>query len=1070
MATQGTYIDVIVNNKPISAFVDSGCLCLATVSPRAAAAANTQLLPISPRPLAQVVDTDLPPSISTLAVFSLDLDGYKKKTFAYVVPGQSEDLILGKRWLENHDASIRPLQQEVLLRQPFHFRLKVRPINPDLKLINTNSLRLYRLQAQKKPSIQIFSASIHDIEKALQPKTYTDPRQACPEWLLPVIDAFDRKKAAQLPPNRPRLDTQIELLPDTTLPACPLYSMSKDELLVLRKTLYELLDSGFIRASSSAAGAPVIFVKKPGGGIRFCVDYRALNSITVKDGYPLPLIQDTLRDISQARWVSKVDVISAFHRLRIRAGDESKTAFRTRLGAYEWLVTPFGLCGAPAAFQRFINDTLGPWLGICCSAYLDDVIIYTNGSQSEHRDIVKKILRALADAGLQLDWDKSDFEATLIKYLGFIIEPTRGIRTDPTKTEAVEKWETPRNVRAVRSFLGFANFYRLFVPDYSTISTPLTLLTRKDQPWVWGPDQQSAFNLLKRALTNSPLLVTFSPDLETVVETDASGFALGGVLQQRHPDGLKPVAYYSRKFTPAEINYPVHDKEMLAIHSCLREWRPQLMGNQFTVHTDHRNLVYFQKLQTLVERQRRWAYELSEFNFQLIHKPGITQIQSDALSRRPQDAPDNMNDERLLTRQHQLLQAKGDTFIVAAAVWAKNPDCDQPSDKVTAPIRDLKSPFAAPDLTNLWSQALQQNQRYFEAQKLVQSQARSFPTEWGIPWQISECSLDSDLRLYWRNRLWIPFFEPLRTTLIQQCHDHALSGHPGTTITRDLIAREYTWPGLTDDVRRFVANCGTCGKGKVWREQKRGLLKPLPIPDRPWQELAMDFIVGLPPSCGFTNILGITDRLSKSQILIPLAEITAQSVADALFTHVIAHHGPSRAIVSDRGPQFTSLFWAIICQRLGTMRRLSTAFHPETDGAQERNNQEIETYLRAFTCFAQDDWSSLLPIAQIALNNRTSSSTGLSPFFITHGYHLELLEQPAGKPGSPNSAATLAELWLDKRRNAIAFAQASLAAAQDTQERHANRGRQAAEAFQPGDKVLLRLKNIKTVRPSKKLD
>ena len=209
--------------------------------------------------------------------------------------------------------------------------------------------------------------------------------------------------------------------------------MSKEELLVLRKTLYELLDAGFIRASSTEGGAPVIFVKKPGGGLRFCVDYRALNAITEKDDYPLPLIQDTLRDIAQAKFVSKVDVISAFHLLRIRPGSEAYTAFQTYLGSYEWLVTPFGLSGAPAAFQRFINKVLQRWLGRNASAYLDDVVIYSSESREEHRTLVLSILSALTDAGLYLDWKKSEFEADSIKYLGFIIDVGKGIRADQEK-------------------------------------------------------------------------------------------------------------------------------------------------------------------------------------------------------------------------------------------------------------------------------------------------------------------------------------------------------------------------------------------------------------------------------------------------------------------------------------------------------------------------------------------------------------------------------------------------------------------------------------------------------------
>jgi hypothetical protein len=420
--------------------------------------------------------------------------------------------------------------------------------------------------------LKIFTASLQDIQKALEKKIYRDPRAEAPAWLRPVIHAFDRKEAKILPPSRPGLDHEINLQPGKSVPALPLYSMSREELLVLRKTLYDLLDSGFIRASSSSAAAPVIFVKKPGGGLRFCVDYRALNQITAHDSYPIPLISETLREITRCQWISKVDVISAFHRLRIRQGDEEKTAFRTRLGSYEWLVTPFGLSGAPASFQRYINHSLRKYLDICCSAYLDDVVIYSNGTREDHREKVRSVIRALAEAGLQLDWEKSDFESASIKYLGFIVESGKGIRADPDKIRAIQEWQPPKTVRGVRGFLGFANYYRQFIRDFSLIATPLTTLTKKDQKFQWTPKCQQAFDTLKSALVSSQTLASWDPTRPTYVEADSSGYALGGALYQQGSDLLfRPVAFFSRKLSPAEVNYPIHDKEMLAIFSCLRE-------------------------------------------------------------------------------------------------------------------------------------------------------------------------------------------------------------------------------------------------------------------------------------------------------------------------------------------------------------------------------------------------------------------------------------------------------------------------------------------------------------------
>ncbi|XP_044718021.1 reverse transcriptase (RNA-dependent DNA polymerase) domain-containing protein [Hirsutella rhossiliensis] len=380
----------------------------------------------------------------------------------------------------------------------------------------------------------------------------------------------------------------------------PLYGMSREELIVLRKTLTELLDKGFIRASSSPASAPVLF----------------------KDRYPLPLIDETLRSLSKAKWLTKLDVIAAFHKIRVEEGDEWKTAFRTRYGLYEWLVTPFGLTGAPATFQRYINHTLRDFLDEFCSAYIDDILIYSSGSLADHRNKVKQVLARLRNAGLQIDIDKCDFEAKSVKYLGFIVEAGKGIRVDPEKVQAIQQWQQPRSVKGVRSFLGFANYYRQFIPRFSNIAAPLTALTKKDAVFMWSKECEAAFEEMKSLLTSAPILAQWDPDRETIVETDSSGYVTGGALSQKGDDGImRPVAFFSKKNAPAECNYPIHDKELLAIIRCLEHWDAELRSvKSFTVWTDHLNLRYFTKKQQLSERQARWAETLSRYNFTIKHR------------------------------------------------------------------------------------------------------------------------------------------------------------------------------------------------------------------------------------------------------------------------------------------------------------------------------------------------------------------------------------------------------------------------------------------------------------------
>ena len=1092
------YVNIGINREHYSTvFVDSGCLCYGTINEAFARKLRLPRIPIKPRTLDEVI-TSLPGAIRGVTYADIDIDGYRKKrAFFYIIPGQDEDVILGRTWMNLEDVTIYPSKGLLHIGSQDHW---VKERHPDrheryelygqtastfaglVRRARKEMKEAQKRQGKQDPRrLRIFSASLADIEKALAPKRRSDARDGLPAHYHEYLSAFDRDEADRLPPHRPGSDHRIILETDANgrekdPPWGPLYGMSREELIVLRRTLTELLDKGFIRASSSPASAPVLFVRKPGGGLRFCVDYRGLNAITKKDRYPLPLIEETLRSLSKAKWLTKLDVIAAFHKVRIEDGDEWKTAFRTRYGLYEWLVTPFGLTGAPATFQRYINHTLREFLDEFCSAYIDDILIYSSGSLADHRKKVKQVLARLRDAGLQIDIDKCEFEATSVKYLGFIVEAGKGIRVDPEKVRAIQEWEAPRSARAVRSFLGFANYYRQFVPRFSNIASPLTALTKKDAAFAWSNECQAAFEELKLRLISAPILAQWDPDRETVVETDSSGYVTGGALAQRGDDGLmRPVAFFSKKCAPAECNYPIHDKELLAIIRCLEHWDAELRSvESFTVLTDHLNLRYFTKKQPLSERQARWAEALSRYNFTIVHRPGKDAAVPDALSRREQDMPHSAEDERLRGRRIQLLaSAKGGGLITRVkSGYISKGDADQAGDATAAQDETVENPFTEPELQSLWEDGLRLHNRYWLIRKAVQDGERRLPSQWGLAVMLSECSVDAGQRLCWRERIWVPNHEPLRTRLMQETHDSALSGHPGRDMLKSLLARRFYWPGLDADARQFVRNCEVCGRSNVWRERRRGLLKPLPVPERIWSELSIDFVTDLPPtkSNGSTNMMVLTDRLSKSVVLASLKDITAETTARALMQNVLQHHGVPTAIVTDRGTQFTSRMWKRLCELLRIKQRLSTAWHPETDGATERANQEVERYIRIFTTYAQDDWDELLPAAAMALNNRTATSTGLSPFFFTHGYHLEPVQVKEALRSDGKSPVAKAEGIVRRFQEATEWAQAAMASAQERQEENANARRQPSDQYKPGDKVWLRLRNIRSKRPSKKLD
>ena len=340
-------------------------------------------------------------------------------------------------------------------KAPDYVKNKVKHVAAATNITRSELLTLMTAHRKHK-SLKVFTITMRDITQALKIKLEPSLNQI-EEKLPPEIKhwskLFKEDQNSTLPPHRVS-DMKINLQKDDQgrdkpIPWGPLYGMLRDELLVLRKTLSDHLDKGWIRASASPGGAPVLFVKKPGGGLRFCVDYRALNAITEKDRYPLPLIKETLRSISKSTYITKVDVRAAFHKLRVREGDEEKTAFRPRFDSFEWLVTPSGLQGAPAAFQRYVNETLGEYLDVYFTAYLDDILIYTSESLKDHWQKVQTVFERLDKAGLKLDPKKCEFAVKSTKYLGFVISLWEGIKVDQEKVEVIKSWISPISVKGV---------------------------------------------------------------------------------------------------------------------------------------------------------------------------------------------------------------------------------------------------------------------------------------------------------------------------------------------------------------------------------------------------------------------------------------------------------------------------------------------------------------------------------------------------------------------------------------------------------------------------------------------
>ncbi|KAJ1603217.1 hypothetical protein NDA14_004779 [Ustilago hordei] len=821
-------------------------------------------------------------------------------------------------------------------------------------------------------------------------------------------DVFDEVEADKLP-HHTEHDLHLELIEGGKPPQGPLYLKGPKEMSELRRYLDENLEKGFIRPSKSPARSPVLFVPKKDGGLRLCVDYRGLNEITVKNRAPLPLIEEQLFLLRKARIYTKLDLRAAYNLIRIAKGDEWKTAFGTQLGLYEYLVMPFGLANAPAHFQSFINDIFRDIIGIYVVVYLDDFLIFSD-TEEAHVKHVTEVLTRLRSNRLFAKLSKCEFHTKTVEFLGYIIKPT-GIEMDPEKVRTVKEWPMPESIHDIQRFLGFANFYRRFIAHFARIAKPLTALVKpieRFKKFELPEEAQQAFHKLIQAFTSAGVLQHFDYHLPTRLETDASDFAIAGVLKQEHEGRWHPVAFYSRKMSSAEKNYEIHDKELLAVY-----------------------------------------------------RPGDKGGEPDALTRRtdmqPAGEEQDHNVRQLLPPRVFKETADHDSLLVAPMISMESIASKglkdlvkifQPLDQELQEIH-RKKPFELKD--DLWYSGGRlvipkvimpgrTNNRHSRSAKEVDGQSLSV--------------------------------EHLRFMVMTQCHDGITAGHVGRDATIKAAQRHYWWPNMTAWIADYVASCPVCARYKAPRHRPYGLLQPLATPDRPWGSISLDFIEGLPTSKKYDSktydsILVIVDRLTKFAILAPTHKtVTAKQTAVLLYGHMVRLFGYPDHMVSDRGRQFISGAWKAFAEQMGVKHSLSTAYHPQTDGQTERVNQVIEQYLRMYCNYEQNDWANLLDTAAFVYNNTVHNSIGVSPFFACYGWN------PKAHPDIPqrlgvNDPGRFEYLMDGKER--CKYLQEQIREAQRRSVDQYNRKHKDIE-FKVGDMVYINRRNWKTRRPTPKLD
>ncbi|KEP45888.1 putative Transposon Tf2-1 polyprotein, partial [Rhizoctonia solani 123E] len=715
---------------------------------------------------------------------------------------------------------------------------------------------------EENPQINWELGSIRYEEAKAASEEEADDNPAIPPQYHQFLSVFGEEEFNKLPPHCP-YDIDIELKEDQELGHAPLYSMTPAESWELKAWLEKEVALGKIQPSKSPIASPVMFVKKKDRSLQLVVDYQKLNEAMRKNSYPLPRQDDLMARLQGAKIFTKLDLQWGYNNVRVKEGDEWKTAFCTKYGSFETKDMPFGLTNAPAAFQHFMNDIFRDLLDESVVVYLDDILIFSK-NEEEHKAHVTEVLKHLQENQLFCKASKCHFHVTTVKFLGIIITP-EGSSMDKSKIEAIQNWPTPTTVKQVQSFLGFTNFLHQFIKDFTAMTRPLHDLIGKNKKWQWMDKEEKAFLDIKRAICSEPVLQHPNPDKPYFLETDASGVAMGAVLsQQQEDERLHPVSYMSKSFTDAEKNYNTHDKELLAIIKALEHWRIFLEGTEkpITVFMDHRNLEYWQKSRNFNWRHAQWHLLLANFTFHIHYQPGKQSGKPDALSRR--------SDHSDIEEPPQIMLPT-EIFALIAEVQTET------------------------ELQDCIQEALEKDESLTE---ILQFLRREGPAPPSVAKGFRDYTLEGGL-LFYRNKIHVPDNENLKRDLIASFHDAPAAGHLGQQRTLELISRQYHWPGIRARVYEHVESCEECQRNRLPKNPSIPL-KLLEVPDRPWQHMSYDMITGYPNDRGQDAILVIVDSFSKYGVFVPCSKkANTKKIAELFLEHWWKKFGLPEKTVSD---------------------------------------------------------------------------------------------------------------------------------------------------------------------------
>lgn len=771
----------------------------------------------------------------------------------------------------------------------------------------------------------------------------------------------------------------------------------------IEKELDDMLNKDVVEPSYSSWCSPVLIVKKPNGENRLCLDSRQINKVTKRDTYPLPRVVSTLDNLRNAKYLSTIDLKSAFWQIPLDDTSKEKTAFAVPgRGLYQFKVMPFGLVNASQTQQRLM-DKLFHSVEDNVWAYLDDIIVCSS-SFDRHIKLLRQVIKILKDANITVNIDKCRFARASLRYLGYIVDKD-GLRTDPDKVTAILNFPRPKNLTELKRFIGLASWYRRFVNKFSEIAAPLHDLTKGKRPFRWTQEADSAFTKLKTMLTDTPVMACPDYSKPFIIQCDASNIGVGAVLCQSTGNAEQAVAYLSRKLSDREKKFSTSERELLSVVYAIEKFRPYIEGSHFKVITDHSALQWLHNMKDPHGRLARWSLKLQQFDFEIVHRPGKCNVVPDTLSR----------------------AAHANAEINIIEVTEK--------DKDQWYINKIRQVTSKPSITN-W--LVKDNVLY----KRVQ--LKQYPTKDKV----------------WK--LFVP--ESLRTEVLKECHNNVIAGHFGIRKTLLRIKQHYFWYNMLGDTKKYIGNCETCAKFKVSQSLPAGLMGQHREVTRPWQIISLDLMGPFPKSkrCN-TMLLVVTCWFSKFVLLFPLRTGKADKICSIMNDQFLLYGAPEY-IICDNGKQFESHLFKDLASKYDIKLWYTPYYHPQSNPT-ERVNRVVGTMIAAYTKSKKhNEWDINLQEIGHAIRTAVHESTGYTPAYLFFGREttisslkLDKLILDPNKPLDHNIGTFL--LQLEKRNDIYKKVQNKMRESHANNTRSYNKKRSFVE-FKLGDIVWKKTKYL----------